>query len=36
MTWRDHLKVLPVKGGDLVRVEPLGERYHASIQGLEP
>ena len=36
MTWRDHLKVPPVKGGDLVQVEPLGERYHASIHGLEP
>ena len=36
MTWRDHLKVPAVKGGDLVQVEPLGERYHASIHGLEP
>jgi len=36
MTWRDHLKVPPVKGGDLVQVEPLGEHYHASIHGLEP
>jgi hypothetical protein len=35
VTWRDHLKVPAVKGGDLVQVEPLGERYHASIHGLE-
>jgi hypothetical protein len=35
-TWRDHLKVPAVEGGDLVQVEPLGERYHASIHGLEP
>src|SRR5205807_8904445 len=36
MTWRDHLKVPAVKSGDLVQVEPLGERYYASIHGLEP
>jgi len=25
-----------VKGGDLVQVEPLGERYHTCIHGLKP
>jgi hypothetical protein len=33
---RDQLKVLAVRGGNLVQFEPLGERYHASIHGLEP
>ena len=36
MAWRDHLKVPAIKGGDLVQVEPLGERYHTCIHGLKP
>ena len=36
MAWRDHLKIPAVKGGDLVQVEPLGERYHTCIHGLKP
>jgi hypothetical protein len=36
MARRDYLKVPAVKGSDLVQVEPLGERYHASIHDLEP
>ena len=36
MAWRDHLKVPAVKGGDLMQVEPLGERYHTCIHGLKP
>jgi hypothetical protein len=36
MAWRDYLEVPAVQGGDLVQVEPFGERYHAGIHGLEP
>jgi len=32
----DDLEVAAVQGGDLVQVEPLGKRYHAGINGLQP
>jgi hypothetical protein len=36
VAWCDDLEVAPVKGGDLMQVEPLGKRYHAGIHGLKP
>jgi hypothetical protein len=33
---RDDLEVTAVQSGDLVQVEPLGKRYHAGINCLEP
>ncbi len=36
MTWCNYLKVPAVKGGDLMQVQSFGERYHASINHLEP
>jgi hypothetical protein len=36
VAWRNYLEVPAVKGGDLMQVQPFGERYHASIHDLEP
>ena len=36
VAWCDDLEVAAVEGGNLVQVEPFGERYHAGIHSLEP
>ncbi len=35
VAWCDDLEVAAVEGGDLVQVEPLGERDHAGIHSLQ-